>query len=55
MSYQDKDLPLGSKITTNHNQMLSNNRWYYTTASQTRLKALADFKTWYFQQTKSRA
>jgi len=53
MNHQDKRFPQHSKTTPNLNQSLSAKRWYYSTASQARLKALAEFKTWYFQQTKN--
>ena len=53
MNYQDKQFAKGIKAMRSANQTLSTKRWYYATASQTRLKALAEFKTWYFQQTKN--
>lgn len=54
MNHQDKHFPQHDKTTSNLNQTLSTKRWHYSTASQTRLKALAEFKTWYFQQMKTR-
>ncbi len=54
VNYEDKYLLEGRETTPNTNQTLINKHWYYSTASQTRLKALAEFKTWYFEQMKPR-